>query len=112
MADYELGARFVGRADRSIIATVTDKKLICNLPHYKLSIAPNLYNAQSTWLSEYGILLGFFPQSYLAARAKKKREGFLRFFRKPRVKEPQEIISLNSNTLGSGVVHFLSSPPG
>ncbi len=80
MAGYDVGAKFVGKEDKLVIATITEKTMIGGNPHYRLSIVPNLYNAQPRWLSEYGILIEFAPESSVKAKAKKKRGGFLGVF--------------------------------
>ena len=61
MAEYEIGDLFVDKTEKSVKAIITDKKVMNGIPHYKLSIQPNLYNIEPSWLSEYGILISFEP---------------------------------------------------
>lgn len=58
---YKIGAQLLAKSDRNVIATVTERRIIAGIPHYRLQIKPNLYNAQPRWLSEYGILLDYEP---------------------------------------------------
>lgn len=73
LADYEVGMTFLNNTDHSVTATITDKQVIGDILHYKLSIVPNLYNAQPRWLSEYGILLDYTPQSSARGAKRAKR---------------------------------------
>jgi hypothetical protein len=36
--------------------------MMSGIPHYKLSVEPNLYNVQPKWIAEYGILIDFEPR--------------------------------------------------
>lgn len=58
---YKLGAQLVAKGDRNVIATVVERRIMAGVPHYRLLITPNLYNAPPRWLSEYGILVDFEP---------------------------------------------------
>ncbi len=73
MAIYEVGAQFIDKSDSKVIATVIEKRLIHNIPHYQLSIEPNLYNAQPRWLSEYGILIEYAPRTPRLNTARKSK---------------------------------------
>jgi len=83
LAEYEIGAQFIDNADTNTVATVIDKRSIGEVIHYKLSVEPNLYNAQPRWLSEYGILIDYAPM--MRGRKSGRREGathrFLGFLR-------------------------------
>ena len=61
MGKYQIGDQFVDRTDKRVTASITDKQTKSGIPHYKLSVEPNLYNVEPRWISEYGILMGFEP---------------------------------------------------
>ena len=62
MSEYQIGDQFVDRTEPSITGSISEKRMIGGIPHYKLSIEPNLYNVEPSWISEYGILIGFEPK--------------------------------------------------
>ena len=81
MAEYEIGDQFVDRTEPRITGTISEKMMLSGIPHYKLSIAPNLYNIEPSWLSEYGILINFEPKSRFG-RVKRKPKNSITAFLK------------------------------
>ena len=66
---YKIGVQLVAKNDRSVIATVIERRILAGIPHYRLLIKPNLYNAPPRWLSEYGILLDYEPAGAIRRKA-------------------------------------------
>ena len=81
MAEYEIGDQFVDRTEPRITGTISEKMMLSGIPHYKLSIEPNLYNIEPSWLSEYGLLINFEPRGR-GGRAKRKPKNPITAFLK------------------------------
>ena len=62
MLEYNISDEFVDKTDNRVTATITDKCIMGGVPHYKLSVQPNLYNVHPRWIAEYGILIDFDPR--------------------------------------------------
>jgi len=81
LAEYEIGDQFVDMTEPRITSTISEKLMLSGIPHYKLSIEPNLYNIEPSWLSEYGILISFEPMGRFG-RVKRKPKNPITAFLK------------------------------
>ena len=81
MADYNISDQFVDRNDKRITASITEKRIMGGVPHYKLSVQPNLYNVQPRWISEYGILIDFEPRGRNAGAKRKPQNPVVAFLK-------------------------------
>ena len=59
--EFSVGDQFVCKKESSV-ATVSERRIICGIQHYKISLQPNTYGYESEWISGHGILLDFEPK--------------------------------------------------
>ena len=81
MGKYQIGDQFVDRTDKRVTASITDKQMKSGIPHYKLSVEPNLYNIEPRWISEYGILMGFEPMGRGGRPSRKPKNPITAFLK-------------------------------
>ena len=81
MSEYKISDEFVDKTDNRVTATSIDKRIMSGVPHYKLSVEPNLYNVQPRWLSEYGILIDFDPRGRTRGAKRKPKTSITALLR-------------------------------
>ena len=81
MAEYQIGDQFVDRTEQRVTGTISEKMMLSGIPHYKLSIEPNLYNIEPSWLSEYGILINFEPMGRFGKVMRKPKNPITAFLK-------------------------------